>query len=211
MIRSIIEETGCSVDIEDDGSVFIGGTDEESARRAIRPSKGCRTWRSARPHTGRVARIMELRRVRGDRAGGRTGLVHISELAELPSAVGGDLVNIGDEVQVMGTEVGLDGPDRRPSRRAVLAETDVAKRSSRGKGQGARCAWRPGGGDRGGDRGGRGGGGDRGGRGGPLAVAAAVVVTVVAAVATGALAAWRERRVTRSADGGLRGSATARQ
>src|SRR3712207_8857366 len=34
MIRSIIEETKASVDIEDDGSVFIGATNEESARRS---------------------------------------------------------------------------------------------------------------------------------------------------------------------------------
>jgi polyribonucleotide nucleotidyltransferase len=31
MIRTIIEETKCSVDVEDDGSVFIGSSNEENA------------------------------------------------------------------------------------------------------------------------------------------------------------------------------------
>ena len=35
VIRGIIEETGCTIDIEDDGSVFIGGPDGEAAQRAI--------------------------------------------------------------------------------------------------------------------------------------------------------------------------------
>ncbi|MEO8457800.1 MAG: polyribonucleotide nucleotidyltransferase, partial [Chloroflexota bacterium] len=35
MIRSIIEETKCSVDIEDDGTVFIGSPNEEMAQKAI--------------------------------------------------------------------------------------------------------------------------------------------------------------------------------
>ncbi|MDD3265358.1 MAG: polyribonucleotide nucleotidyltransferase, partial [Dehalococcoidales bacterium] len=35
MIRSIIEASGATVDIEDDGSVFVGATNEESASKAI--------------------------------------------------------------------------------------------------------------------------------------------------------------------------------
>ena len=34
MIRSIIEETGATIDIEDDGSVFIGAANDESRRSA---------------------------------------------------------------------------------------------------------------------------------------------------------------------------------
>src|SRR4030042_1009277 len=35
VIRSIIEETGCTIDVEDDGTVFIGSPDEEQAQKAI--------------------------------------------------------------------------------------------------------------------------------------------------------------------------------
>jgi polyribonucleotide nucleotidyltransferase len=168
VIRSIIEETGCSVDIEDDGSVFIGGTDEESARRAISIIEGMtKDVEVGQIYTGRVARIMNFGAF-VEIAPGKDGLVHISELADFRVPSVEDVVSIGDEVQVMVTEVDSMGRINL-SRRAVLAgETDVAavvarqaaERSSRGG---------PGGGDRGGDRGGRGGGGGGygGGRGGP--------------------------------------------
>ena len=166
VIRSIIEETGCSVDIEDDGSVFIGGTDEESARRAISIIEGMtKDVEVGQIYTGRVARIMNFGAF-VEIAPGKDGLVHISELADFRVPSVEDVVNIGDEVQVMVTEVDSMGRINL-SRRAVLAgETDVAAVVARQAAErGARGG--PGGGDRGGDRGGRGGGGDRGGRGGP--------------------------------------------
>ena len=171
VIRSIIEETGCSVDIEDDGSVFIGGTDEESARRAISIIEGMtKDVEVGQIYTGRVARIMNFGAF-VEIAPGKDGLVHISELADFRVPSVEDVVSIGDEVQVMVTEVDSMGRINL-SRRAVLAgETDVAAVVARqAEERGARGG--PGGGDRGGDRGGRGGGGggfggDRGGRGGP--------------------------------------------
>jgi len=172
VIRSIIEETGCSVDIEDDGSVFIGGTDEESARRAISIIEGMtKDVEVGQIYTGRVARIMNFGAF-VEIAPGKDGLVHISELADYRVPSVEDAVKIGEEVQVMVTEVDSMGRINL-SRRAVLAgETDVAAVVARQAAErGARGG--PGGGDRGGDRGGRGGGGggygggDRGGRGGP--------------------------------------------
>ena len=75
VIRSIIEETGCSVDIEDDGSVFIGATDEESARQGDRHHRRHDEGRGGRPDLHGPRRAdHELRRVRRDRAGqGRPG------------------------------------------------------------------------------------------------------------------------------------------
>ena len=164
VIRSIIEETGCSVDIEDDGSVFIGGTDEESARRAISIIEGMtKDVEVGQIYTGRVARIMNFGAF-VEIAPGKDGLVHISELADFRVPSVEDVVKIGEEIQVMVTEVDSMGRINL-SRRAVLAgETDVAAVVARQAAErGARGG--PGGGDRGGDRGG--GGGDRGGRGGP--------------------------------------------
>ncbi len=167
VIRSIIEETGCTVDIEDDGSVFIGATDESSAKRAIAIIEGMtKDVEVGQIYTGRVARIMNFGAF-VEIAPGKDGLVHISELADFRVPSVEEVVNIGDEVEVMVTEVDSMGRINL-SRRAVLAgETDVAavvarqaaERGSRGGG---------GGGDRGGDRGGRGGGGGgyRGGSGG---------------------------------------------
>jgi polyribonucleotide nucleotidyltransferase len=158
VIRSIIEETGCTVDIEDDGSVFIGATDQQSAQKAIDIIEGMtKDVEVGKVYTGRVARIMNFGAF-VEIAPGKDGLVHISELADFRVPSVEDVVNIGDEVQVMVTEVDSMGRINL-SRRAVLAgETDVAAVVAR---QAAERGARGGGGD-GGDRGGRG-GGDRGG------------------------------------------------
>jgi polyribonucleotide nucleotidyltransferase len=163
VIRSIIEETGCTVDIEDDGSVFIGATNEESARKAIDIIEGMtKDVEVGQIYTGRVARIMNFGAF-VEIAPGKDGLVHISELADFRVPSVEDVVSVGDEVQVMVTEVDSMGRINL-SRRAVLAgETDPAAVVAR---QQAERSSRPGGGDRGGDRGGRGGGGGYGGRGG---------------------------------------------
>jgi polyribonucleotide nucleotidyltransferase len=187
VIRSIIEETGCTIDIEDDGSVFIGATDQEAADRAIAIIEGMtKDVEVGAIYTGRVARIMNFGAF-VEIAPGKDGMVHISELADYRVPSVEDVVKIGDEVQVMVIEI--DGMGRvNLSRRAVLeGEKDpaavvarqAAERQSRGGpgggdrdrgGRGGGGYGGRGGGDRGGDRGGRGGygggGGDRGGRGG---------------------------------------------
>ncbi len=159
VIRSIIEETGCTVDIEDDGSVFIGATNEESARKAIDIIEGMtKDVEVGQIYTGRVTRLMNF----GcfvEIAPGKEGLVHISELADFRVPSVEDVVSPGDEVMVMVTEIDSMGRVNL-SRRAVLAgETDAAAVVAR---QRAERESRP---ERGGDRGGRG-GPDRGGRGG---------------------------------------------
>jgi polyribonucleotide nucleotidyltransferase len=40
VINKIIERTGASIDIEEDGSVFVGGTEADSVRRAIAEIEG---------------------------------------------------------------------------------------------------------------------------------------------------------------------------
>jgi polyribonucleotide nucleotidyltransferase len=158
VIRSIIEETGCSVDIEDDGSVYIGGQNEEQARRAIDIIEGMtKDVEVGQIYTGKVTRLMNFGAF-VEIAPGKEGLVHISELADFRVPRVEDVVQSGDEVMVMVTEIDSMGRVNL-SRRAVLAgETDAASVVAR---QQAERASRP---DRG-DGGGR--GGPRGDRGGP--------------------------------------------
>jgi polyribonucleotide nucleotidyltransferase len=162
VIRSIIEETGCTVDIEDDGSVFIGATNEESARKAIDIIEGMtKDVEVGQIYTGRVARIMNFGAF-VEIAPGKDGLVHISELADTRVPSVEDVVSIGDEVQVMVTEIDSMGRINL-SRRAVMAgETDPQAVVARQQAERNSRPERSGGGDRGGPRG----GGDRGGRGG---------------------------------------------
>jgi polyribonucleotide nucleotidyltransferase len=181
MIRSIVEETGATVDIEDDGSVFIGAANEDSARRAIEIIEAMtKDVEVGQVYTGKVSRLMNFGAF-VEIAPGKDGLVHISELSDVRVDSVEDAVSVGEEVQVMVTEIDPMGRVNL-SRRAVLegntdAATVVARqkeqrgpgRGGPGGGGGGRGGYGGGGGGRGGggyDRGGRGGGGGRSGGGG---------------------------------------------
>src|SRR5438067_6326561 len=148
VIRSIIEETGCTVDIEDDGSVYIGGQNEEQAGRAIDIMEGMtKDVEVGQIYTGKVTRLMNFGAF-VEIAPGKEGLVHISELADFRVPRVEDVVQSGDEVMVMVTEIDSMGRVNL-SRRAVLAgETDAASVVAR---QQSERASRP---ERGGDGGG---------------------------------------------------------
>src|SRR5882724_10641228 len=179
MIRSIIEETGCDIEIEDDGKVVIASPDEPAARRAIQMIERL----SEVPEVGKVY-TGQVRRVEAYGAfveimPGTDGLVHISELAPYRVREVTDLVKEGDEMTVKVISIDETGKVRL-SRKAVIMEApDYDPAQYEGMEMAAVEAGggdRPRGGDRdrgdrggrGGDRGGRGGfrGGDRGGRGG---------------------------------------------
>jgi polyribonucleotide nucleotidyltransferase len=174
MVRSIIEETGASIDIEDDGSVYIGATNEDAARRAIEIIEAMtKDVEAGQIFTGRVSRIMNFGAF-VEIAPGKDGLVPISELSDIRVNNVEDAVQVGDEVVVMVMEIDSMGRINL-SRRAVLeGEADHTAAAARQRQERADRPQR-GGGGRGGDRGGRGGGGggyggrgggDRGGRGG---------------------------------------------
>jgi len=163
MVRSIIEETGATIDIEDDGSVYIGATNEASARRAIDIIEAMtKEVEVGQTYTGRVSRLLNFGAF-VEIAPGKDALVHVSELSDVDILRPEDAVKIGDEITVLVTEIDAMGRINA-SRRAVLeGESDVATIVSRQAAQRAQRGGRggPGGGGRGGDR-----GGDRGGRGG---------------------------------------------
>ncbi|HLB29357.1 MAG TPA: polyribonucleotide nucleotidyltransferase, partial [Dehalococcoidia bacterium] len=61
VIRSIIEETKCSIDVEDDGTVFVGATNQEMAQQAIRIIEGLtKEIAIGEIYTGRVTRLTGL-------------------------------------------------------------------------------------------------------------------------------------------------------
>ncbi len=161
-IRAIIEETGAKIDVEDDGSVFVASVDGESARNAIKRIEGLtKEAELGAIYLGKVVRIMPYGAFI-EIMPGKDGLVHISELADFHVQHVEDVVNLGDEINVMVTDVDKMGKISL-SRRAVLTgQMPVKQEGDRPRG-GDR--------DRGGDRGGpppRGGDRDRGGdRGGP--------------------------------------------
>jgi polyribonucleotide nucleotidyltransferase len=167
MIRSIIEETKCSVDIEDDGTVFIGSPNEEMAQKAISIIEGLtKDVELGQTYTGTVARLTNFGAF-VEILPGKDGLVRVEDLADHPVSRPEEVVQVGDEIKVMVIEVDSMGrvnlSARAVSEGLTLQEAiEVSQRDQ----QASRASRPMGGGDRGGRGGGYGGGGDRGGRGG---------------------------------------------
>jgi len=177
MIRKITEETKTSIDIQDDGSVNIGSNNAENTQKAVDWIRSLtREVEAGEIYTGKVTRIMPFGAF-VEIVPGKEGLVHISELANFRVPSVEDVVKIGDEIQVLVTEIDRQGRVNL-SRRALLEQADTSQdgggeepqRTSAADGGGERRPFnerrgREGGGG-GGDRGGRpaGGGGGFGGR-----------------------------------------------
>jgi polyribonucleotide nucleotidyltransferase len=152
MIRSIQDETGTKFDINDDGTVSVSSASAEGTERAIKKIQGLtQELRIERGevYTGKVVSIMPYGAF-VELFPGRDGLVHISELAEDPAVRTNrveDVVNLGDEITVMVTEVAPNGKVSLSRRAALTGELPEPKP------QGERGPRREGGFDRGDDRG----------------------------------------------------------
>ncbi|MDP2949498.1 MAG: polyribonucleotide nucleotidyltransferase, partial [Chloroflexota bacterium] len=119
VIRSIIEETKCSVDVEDDGTVFIGSSSEEMAQRAISIIEGLtKEVAVGEIFTGKVTRLTSFGAF-VEILPGKDGLVRLPDLAEYEVTRPDEVVRVGDEVMVMVIEVDHMGRINL-SRRAVM-------------------------------------------------------------------------------------------
>ncbi|KPL06303.1 polynucleotide phosphorylase, partial [bacterium SM23_57] len=119
VIRSIQEETGATIDIGEDGIVFIATVDGESARIArMRIEMLTETPEVGRIYTGKVVGMKNFG-VFVELMPGTDGMVHISQLDTSRVNQVEDVVNMGDEITVMVTEIDSNGKIRL-SRRAVL-------------------------------------------------------------------------------------------
>jgi predicted RNA-binding protein with RPS1 domain len=124
MIRKITDETKTSIDIQDDGTVLIGSTNAENTQKAIDTIMGLtRDVSAGDVYTGKVTRIMAFGAF-VEVLPGKEGLVHISELSDRRVGKVEDVVNIGDEVKVVVTEIDRQGRINF-SRRALLEESEV--------------------------------------------------------------------------------------
>ncbi|MCI8514037.1 MAG: polyribonucleotide nucleotidyltransferase [Lachnospiraceae bacterium] len=105
VINKIIEETGVQIDIEEDGSVSVCGTDKEMIEKAIDIIRRIVTdVEVGQVLTGRVVRIMNFGAF-VELAPNKDGMVHISKLAKKRVEKVEDVVNIGDEVTVKVIEI----------------------------------------------------------------------------------------------------------
>lgn len=120
-INKIIEETGVKIDIEQDGTVFIGSVDEEMIQKAKKIIEDIvREVEVGEMYLGKVRRIEKFGAF-VEIFPGKDGLVHISELAEERVGKVEDILKLGDEILVKVTEIDKQGRVNL-SRKAVLKE-----------------------------------------------------------------------------------------
>jgi polyribonucleotide nucleotidyltransferase len=109
VINQIIDETGVSIDIEDDGSVFITSTDETSAQKAVEWIRNLtREVKPGELFQGRITRIMNFGAF-AEVLPNQEGLIHISELADYRVEKVEDVVSVGDIVPVVVKEIDSQG------------------------------------------------------------------------------------------------------
>ncbi len=105
VINSIIEETGVQIDIEDDGTVSVCGTDMDMINKAIRIIETIvNDVEVGQIFRGKVVRIMNFGAF-VSLCPGKDGLVHISKLSNKRVPTVESAVKLGDEVVVKVIEI----------------------------------------------------------------------------------------------------------
>jgi polyribonucleotide nucleotidyltransferase len=100
VINEIIDACGVSIDIEDDGKVFITGENEESAKKALEWVKNIvHEVEVGEMFQGKVKRILDFGAF-VEFLPGQEGMVHISQLAIQRVEKVTDVVNLGDIIPV---------------------------------------------------------------------------------------------------------------
>jgi polyribonucleotide nucleotidyltransferase len=108
-IRRIVEETGCQIDIEDDGRVSIASNNGEAMQQAIAMIRDLtEDVEVGKIYKGKVVRIMNFGAF-VEILPKKDGLVHISQLADHRVNKVEDVVNIGDEIMVKVIEIDEKG------------------------------------------------------------------------------------------------------
>ena len=124
-IRSIVDQTGVKVDVEDSGMVKLASPNYEAIEKAIYMIKRLtQEVEVGGLYTGTVKRILNFGAI-VELFPGTDGLVHISQLAETHVKEVSDILKEGDEVQVKVIDIDSQGRIRL-SRKAALRETKEA-------------------------------------------------------------------------------------
>ncbi len=122
-IKKLVEESGCEINIEDDGTVNIYSVSADGMKIAVDAIQGMTAEAEiGKLYRGKVVTIKEFGAF-VEFLPGKDGLVHISELANFRVKQVEDIVKMGDEIWVKC--LGVDEKGRvRLSRRAAMAERD---------------------------------------------------------------------------------------
>lgn len=105
MIRQIIAATGATVDVEDDGSVLISGTDAEAVAKAVAWVEGLtKEVHVGEEYEGEVKRILPFGAF-VEILPGKEGMVHVSQMSTGFVSNPNDVVQIGQKVKVRVIEI----------------------------------------------------------------------------------------------------------
>ncbi|MFH2054192.1 MAG: polyribonucleotide nucleotidyltransferase [bacterium] len=158
VIKQIQEDTGATIEVDDDGTVFVSSIDQESGKAALDYIRGLMAEPEiGKVYTGTVKTIVDFGAF-VEYLPGKDGLLHISELEHFRVGNVEDVLQIGDTIEVKLVEVDSRTGKVRLSRKALLPKPEGMENVVQDDRPRERS---------GGDRGDRGGRGDRrGGRGG---------------------------------------------
>ena len=122
-IKRLVEESGCEIDIEDDGTVNIFSVSAEGMKIAVDAISGVTAEAEiGKIYRGRVVTVKEFGAF-VEFLPGKDGLVHISELANFRVKRTEDIVKEGDEITVKC--LGVDEKGRvKLSRKAAMEDRD---------------------------------------------------------------------------------------
>ncbi len=137
MIRSIIDQTGVKIDVDDTGKVNVASSDGPSAQKAIQMINDLTAVPEVgKTYLGKVVRIAEFGAF-VEIIPGTDGLLHISEIAEHRVREVSDELKEGDQVLVK--VLGIEGNRIKLSRKAILREqrAKMAQAAPRGESDGA--------------------------------------------------------------------------
>lgn len=120
-IRSIQEDTGATIDVDDDGTVIIASSDGASAEEALRRVEATTaSVQVGKIYHGRVTSIKDFGAF-VEILPGKDGLCHISELSDGYVKSVADICQVGDEMPVK--VIAIDEQDRvKLSRRVAMVE-----------------------------------------------------------------------------------------
>ncbi|PSV89928.1 polyribonucleotide nucleotidyltransferase [Photobacterium leiognathi] len=125
VIRALTEETGTTIEIEDDGTVKSAATEGTAAKEAIRRIEEITAdVEVGRIYTGKVMRIVDFGAFVSV-IGTKEGLVHISQISQDRVEKVSDYLQMGQEVKVKVLEIDRQGRIRLSMKEAV--ETPAAE------------------------------------------------------------------------------------
>ena len=107
-INKIIDETGVKIDIEDDGTVYVAGVDQEMLDKAITIIESLtKDVELNEVYMGKVTKIFPFGAL-VEILPGKEGLLHISKISKERVEKVEDVLNVGDEILVKVIELGKE-------------------------------------------------------------------------------------------------------